>query len=281
MERLLIIDGNNLLFQMFYGMPSAVYNEKGWPIHGTIGFISFVIKEIKYLEATKVIVVFDSDGAEERMEIYPEYKGNRVDDWDEMSFTETPFSQEEHIKKALDYMDIKYIYSEGTEADDYISSLALMGREKGEVFISSFDSDFFQLIDDRVSVLRYRGKSSVLWDREKFIKEYGFSPSNFVLYKSIVGDAADNIKGIEGMGRKRTSSFIQEYEERGSFFDSSLSLRLKGKLRDGREIIERNMKIIRFMDVDPKVGYEELGFDGNRVEEGNSKVLEKAGVFNE
>ena len=52
MERLLIIDGNNLLFQMFYGMPSAVYNEKGWPIHGTIGFISFVIKEIKYLEAT-------------------------------------------------------------------------------------------------------------------------------------------------------------------------------------------------------------------------------------
>ena len=215
------------------------------------------------------------------MEIYPEYKGNRVDDWDEMSFIETPFSQEEHIKKALDYMDIKYIYSEGTEADDYISSLALMGREKGEVFISSFDSDFFQLIDDRVSVLRYRGKSSVLWDRKKFIKEYGFSPSNFVLYKSIVGDAADNIKGIEGMGRKRTSSFIKEYEERGSFSDSSLSLRLKGKLRDGREIIERNMKIIRFMDVDPKVGYEELGFDGNRVEEGNSKVLEKAGVFNE
>ena len=129
--------------------------------------------------------------------------------------------------------------------------------------------------------MRYRGKSSVLWDREKFIKEYGFSPSNFVLYKSIVGDAADNIKGIEGMGRKRTSSFIKEYEERGSFSDSSLSLRLKGKLRDGREIIERNMKIIRFMDVDPKVGYEELGFDGNRVEEGNSKVLEKAGVFNE
>lgn len=215
------------------------------------------------------------------MEIYPEYKGNRVDDWDEMSFTETPFSQEEHIKKALDYMDIKYIYSEGTEADDYISSLALMGKEKGEVFISSFDSDFFQLIDDRVSVLRYRGKSSVLWNREKFFNEYGFSPSNFVLYKSIVGDAADNIKGIEGMGRKRTSSFIKEYEERGSFSDSSLSLRLKGKLRDGREIIERNMKIIRFMDVDPKVGYEELGFDGNRVEEGNSKVLEKTGVFNE
>ena len=116
---------------------------------------------------------------------------------------------------------------------------------------------------------------------QKFFNEYGFSPSNFVLYKSIVGDAADNIKGIEGMGRKRTSSFIKEYEERGSFSDSSLSLRLKGKLRDGREIIERNMKIIRFMDVDPKVGYEELGFDGNRVEEGNSKVLEKAGVFNE
>ena len=93
MERLLIIDGNNLLFQMFYGMPSAVYNEKGWPIHGTIGFISFVIKEIKYLEATKVIVVFDSDAAEERMEIYTESKGKRVEDWAEMSLTAIRFSR--------------------------------------------------------------------------------------------------------------------------------------------------------------------------------------------
>lgn len=91
MEKLLVIDGNNLMFQMFYGMPSAIYNKSGWPIHGTIGFISYVIKQIKLLEATKVIVVFDSDEAKERKELYPEYKANRDIDWEELKEEETPF----------------------------------------------------------------------------------------------------------------------------------------------------------------------------------------------
>ena len=81
-----------------------------------------------------------------------------------MKEEETPFSQEEDIKKALSYLGVKYIYSKGTEADDYIASIALSLKEMGEVIILSFDSDFFQLISERVSVLRYRGKAYVMWD---------------------------------------------------------------------------------------------------------------------
>ena len=236
MEKILIIDGNNLLFQMFYGMPSVIYNKRGWPIHGTIGFISYVIKEINLLEATKAIVVFDSDEAEERKELYPEYKGNRDIDWEEMEEKETPFSQEEDIKRALDYMGIKYIYSKGTEADDYIASIALDYKDKWDVVISSFDSDFFQLIDDKISILRYRGKASVLWNKAKFYSEFGFSPSFYSLYKAIVGDSADNIKGVKGMGKKRTEAFIREYEEKGSYFESNLSGSLKQKLNEEKVI---------------------------------------------
>ncbi|MGN1189527.1 MAG: 5'-3' exonuclease H3TH domain-containing protein [Candidatus Ornithospirochaeta sp.] len=279
MERLLIIDGNNLLFQMFYGMPAPIYNKSGRPIHGTIGFISFVIKEIKLLYATKAIVVFDGDGAEERIKEYPEYKANRENDWEGLEPEEIPFSQEEDIKKALDYMEIKYIYSEGTEADDYIASIAKKGEEKGDVVISSFDSDFFQLISERVSVLRYRGKASVLWDKTRFISEFGFSPEFYSLYKAITGDTSDNIKGIEGMGRKRTSLFIKSYEKTGSIENISLSLALKKRIVENIELIKRNKKLIDFKKVEVGIEYENLNFSKKKVEEGNSKVLENSGVF--
>ena len=62
MEKVLIIDGNNLLFQMFYGMPSKIYNKSGETIHATIGFISATMRLIKLIDASKVIVVFDEDG---------------------------------------------------------------------------------------------------------------------------------------------------------------------------------------------------------------------------
>ena len=279
MERLLIIDGNNLMFQMFYGMPAPIYNKSGRPIHGTIGFISFVIKEIKTYDITRCVVVFDSESAKERIEEYPEYKANRIDNWDEMDPFLTPFSQEEDIKRALEYMGIKYIYSTESEADDYISQVALMGEKNGEVLISSFDSDFFQLIGERISVLRYRGKASVLWDRKRFLDEFGFPPSYYALYKSILGDASDNIKGIEGMGKKRTGSFIRHVEENGEFYGSPLSDRLKKNMREGQSIIERNLSLITFKRVFLPLVYGDLCFSMERVEEGNSKVLEKAGVF--
>ena len=68
MENILIIDGNNLLFQMFYGMPSKIYNKSGQTIHATIGFISAIQRLIKMIDASKVVVVFDFDGSEERQE---------------------------------------------------------------------------------------------------------------------------------------------------------------------------------------------------------------------
>ena len=110
----MIIDGNNLLFQMFYGLPKVVEKTSGRPIHGTIGFISFVIKEIKETGATRALVVFDKDGAIDRISEFPQYKAQREDDWDNMEEDQVPFSQEEDIRKALDYMEIKYVYSEGS-----------------------------------------------------------------------------------------------------------------------------------------------------------------------
>ena len=231
------------------------------------------------MDVTHTVVVFDEDGAKERVDKYPGYKKNRDINWESMKEEETPFSQEEDIKRALDYMGIKYIYSKGTEADDYIASIALDYKDKGDVVISSFDSDFFQLIDDKISILRYRGKASVLWNKAKFYSEFGFSPSFYSLYKAIVGDSADNIKGVKGMGKKRTEAFIREYEEKGSYFESILPGSLKQKLNEEKDRIRLNLDLIKLKKVEIDTLCNEFAFNKKRVEEGNSKVLESAGVF--
>ena len=82
------------------------------------------------------------------------------------------------------------------------------------------------------------------------------------------------------MGKKRTSSFIRLYEESGAWSNSKLPLSLKERLREEEETISRNLKIIEFKEVETYIEYEELSFSREKVEEGNTLVLENSGVFN-
>ena len=114
MEKILIVDGNNLLFQMFYGMPSKIYNKSNKTIHATIGFISAIQRLINLIEATKVIVVFDKDPSNEKKELYKDYKANRTINWDQLKEDEVPFNEEGYICSCLSFLDtlnlILYIF---------------------------------------------------------------------------------------------------------------------------------------------------------------------------
>lgn len=279
MGPLLVIDGNNLLFQMFYGLPAPVYSKSGKSIHATIGFVSFVLKQVRLLGAEGVCVVFDSDTSAERHEILPEYKANRPD-WNEKEESEIPFSEEENIVKCLRYLGIEPVYSVGMEADDVIATVAKRYSSERDVIISSFDSDFFQLIDDHVSVLRYRGKASVLWDKAYFREKYGFSPEHYALWKSVVGDKSDNIPGVPGIGEKRGSVLMREYAGTGALKGECLTERLRKSLCDNMETVERNLKLIRLSErrevtfSDP-----EFAFDHEKMALTNSQVLSACSVF--
>ena len=171
------------------------------------------------------------------------------------------------------------MYSEGSEADDLIYSVSEEAKKEAEVVISSFDSDFFQLIDDRVSVLRFRGKSSVLWNKEKFYGEFSFSPSSYVLYKAILGDTSDNIPGVSGIGKKRAGVIVRHYEEHKRVDDAPLSDRQRRSLMDNWDTVERNVRLIRLIRMENIPSIFGLSFNLSRVEEGNSRVLHAAGVF--
>ena len=282
MDTFLIIDGNNLLFQMFYGMPSKVYNKSGETIHATIGFISFVLKQVKFYNASKVCVVFDSDCSEERKEEYCEYKSNRFTDWDSLEKDEVPFFEEEKIKKCLDFLEIKYVDSLNMEADDLIASITSLFARDNKVIISSFDSDFFQLIDDNVSVLRYRGKASVVFDKNTFIEKMGFSPEKYLFYKSLVGDNSDNIKGVKGIGKVRASKIVNSCTDFDDFFNRKDQFLPKSIILDenSKKIYERNEKLIKLQYRDSvKYAIEEFNYDLEKINLTNSQVLSACNIF--
>lgn len=210
MNTLLIIDGSNLLFQMFFGMPARIINKDGKAIQGTLGFVGALLKIIRMTEPTHIVALFDGEHENDRAELNADYKANRVD-YSETPEDETPFSQLPDIYTALDFLGIRHIETTDCETDDVVAGYALSLGEKMQIVISSFDSDFFQLITDNVSILRYRGEKTVICNTEYIQNKLGILPSQYADFKSLTGDSSDNIKGADKVGPKTAAQLIDQF----------------------------------------------------------------------
>lgn len=209
MAKLLLIDGSNLLFQMFFGMPARIYSADGRAIQGVLGFVGALLKIIRMVGPTHVLAVFDGEHENARVGLDEAYKANRPD-LSTVPEEENPYSQLGDIYRALDYLQIKHFETTDCEADDVIASYALT-LENTETVISSFDSDLFQLLSEHVSVLRYRGKNTVIYTPALFREKFGISPAQYADFKSLTGDTADNIKGAEKVGKKTAAQLICKF----------------------------------------------------------------------
>ncbi len=279
-NRLLIVDGNNLLFQMFYGIPAKIYNKRGRTIHATLGFVSALQKMIKTYQINGCIVVFDCDCAEERKQAFDRYKANRDTDWESLPADEVPFWEEEYIRECLQYLGVCTLDSCQMEADDLIASIALKEKGNGQVFIASYDSDFFQLIDKNVSVIRYRGDKTKLVDKQAFYTEFGFDASRYALYKALTGDTADNINGVPSIGKKRAAQIVENCPS----FTALQSLDLEFLPPKARQsvvaklsLVERNMSLITLQE--KEIQDYRFDFDMEKMRERNSQILTACHVF--
>ena len=250
MNRLLIIDGHNLLFQMFFGMPNKIIGAQGQAIQGVVGFVGAINKLADMYRPTHLIVMFDGEKSNPRKEILEEYKANRPD-WSEVAEDENPFTQLPYIYDALSYMGIKHAETTVCETDDVIAAYAIRYGKECEVLISSFDSDYFQLINENVKVIRYRGQYTVLCDDKYINEKYGITPSKYLEYKCLVGDSSDNIKGVKGVGPKTAAKLLNAYGNIEGLNEHLLEIpneKIRCALGESGEIIERNLTLIRLSD---------------------------------
>ncbi|MBQ8834929.1 MAG: flap endonuclease [Oscillospiraceae bacterium] len=279
MEKLLIVDGSNLLFQMFYGMPARIVNREGKAIQGTLGFVGALLKILRMTEPSHAAVVFDGEYISERTQLDEDYKGNRPD-YSEMPEEDTPFSQLPDIYRALDYLKIPHRETSVCEADDWIAGYARRYGGEREVVVASQDSDFFQLISDRVHILRYRGKHTVICGREYLVQTLGIQPEQYAAFKSLTGDKADNIPGVPGVGPKTAAALMGQFGELDTLLEHTDEIR-RSSIRESvirnRERIRKNYALIRLQGAEElPFSLEELAYRPSGVT--TTQVLERIGL---
>ncbi len=275
-DKLLLVDGHNLLFQMFFGMPAKMFGKENKPIHGTIGFVGGLLKMINIINPTHLAVIFDGERGSDRVEINSDYKANRID-YSLVPDIENPFTQLVDIKAALNHMKINHYETYNIETDDVISGYALTYGNEMQIVIASSDTDFFQLVNDNVSTFVYRGKNSVINDVSNVYNRYGIYPHLFADYKSLVGDPSDNIKGVPRIGSKTAARLLNQYGNVDMIIehiDEITPISIKESLKNNIEKLRENLLLIKLnKNVSLPFDIEELRLNNLSKEMSTMKIL--------
>lgn len=245
MNRLLLVDGSNLLFQMFFGMPARIVNAQGKAIQGTLGFVGALLKIIRMVEPTHIAVLFDGEHKNGRSAIDADYKANRTD-YSQTPEDETPFSQLPDIYAALDHLGIRHAETTDCETDDWMASYARL--KNTDTIIASFDNDFFQLVSERLSILRYRGEKTVICTPEWLQNKFGILPSQYADFKSLTGDSSDNIKGAHKVGPKTAAALLQQFgslEQLLAHTEQISKPGIRHAIEQNRERLIKNQRLIQ------------------------------------
>lgn len=246
MEKLLLVDESALLFQSFYGMPNKIQTKSGEYIEAVVCFMGILRKVINNLQPNYVYVIFDGENKLSRQDEIPEYKTNRKD-YSSVEDIDNPFLQLEKIKELLAVSQIKFRETDNCEADDYIASIVKAHCENVNIVIFSPDKDFYQLISPTVSIFHYRGKKSEIIDKSSFEKKFGFAPIQFADYLALLGDKADNISGVKGIGKVTAQKLVIEFQSIQNLLENVKRIssnNLKTLIIENKSKILKNYKVV-------------------------------------
>ena len=258
-KRTLLIDGLNLFFRNFAMM--NMVNPSGIHIGGLGGFFRSLGAEIRRTQPDQVYVIFDGAGSTtNRKNILSEYKSGREDqrvtNWEVFdSLDDEHDSKVDQIVRVIHYLKtlpVKTVILDKVEADDIIAYLCdkLPNHPDDKVFIVSSDKDFLQLVNKNVIV--YRPMEKKYYTEEVFKAKYKMSPQNFILHKTLLGDASDKIKGVKGLGEKGLLKKFPELSERDLTFDDIFEICEKkfkdhvvyARIIQGVDDLEKNYKVM-------------------------------------
>ncbi len=214
-----VIDTFGFFFRAFYALPQHLKNKDGFPTGLLTGFTNFISSLDKNHDSDYIIFAIDTKGDTFRNEIDPNYKAHRKAPPEELTM-QLPIAIE-----WIDKMGYKTLGMSGFEADDMIASVVKQAKEKGyNVRVVSHDKDLYQLIDDGKVVVVDAVKNKVM-DEEACLDKYGVTPKQFIDYQSILGDSADNVPGVKGIGKVGAEKLLKEYGDLDSIYENLATIK--------------------------------------------------------
>ncbi len=228
MKKIILVDGNNLLFRSYYATAyngNFMKNSKGFPTNALFGFVNMINKIVNEEKPEYIIVAFDK-GKTFRHEKYTEYKEGRA---------ETPKELKDQFpiaKELLSAMGIKHYEIDNYEADDIIGTFSEYCNEKDEYTgtIISSDKDLLQLITKEVDIKLLKQKDYIRYNEKTFKEDWGIEPINIIDLKALMGDQSDNIPGVKGIGEKTALKLLKEYKTIDGIYKNIESI--KGKIKE-------------------------------------------------
>ena len=266
MKKVILVDGNNLLFRSYYATAytgNVMKNSKGFPTNAVYGFINMINKIINEEKPEYIMIAFDK-GKTFRHDKYESYKDGR---------SETPQELKDQFpvaKKICEAMGIHYFEIDNYEADDIIGTFAKEVNKNPDFIatIISSDKDLLQLITDEVDVKLLKQTGFIRMDKNLFKETYGVDPIGMIDLKALMGDSSDNIPGVKGIGEKTAISLLTKYQTLDNLYEhiDEVSGKTKEKLLNDKDNAYMSQDIATiYCDVPINTDLENIHYHGINV----------------
>ncbi len=212
---LMLLDSASLWYRAYYGMPDTLVNSQGEPVHAIRGFLDMSARLISQYRPNRLVACLDGDWRPSwRVDLFPDYKANRVIGDEEEDEPETLTPQIPILLDVLEAIGIPLIGADDYEADDVIATYSV--KEPGPTLIVTGDRDLFQLVDDKRKVkVVYLARGIAnhdLVDKKWISSKYEIPGDRYALFAMIRGDASDGLPGIRGIGEKGAAVIANAFQ---------------------------------------------------------------------
>ena len=279
-KKLFLLDGYALIYRAYFAfIKNPRVNSKGLNTSAVFGFTNTLLEVIKKQKPSHIAVVFDTKHPTERHDEYPQYKANRE------AMPEGLSESLPYIFKLLESLNIQVLSKDGYEADDIIGTIAKSEEKKGfQVYMMTSDKDFAQLVSDNIFMYRPATKweATSIWGVSEVLEKFQVQKINQVIdFLAMMGDSADNIPGIPGVGKKTAQKFIKEFGSVEGLLNnlSQIKGKLKEKIESSRDLAllckklvtintsvpisydTESMKLVAFNEIKVSELFQELEFN--------------------
>lgn len=236
-----VVDAYSLIFQVFHAL-QEMSSPTGQPVAAIHGFIRDVVDLLERRQPDYLFCAFDLPGKTFRDEKYAAYKANRAEMPDELRV------QIPQIRRLLQAMRVPILECPGFEADDVLATVAEQAEQRGlRCYLVTSDKDCRQLITERTKILNIRRDE--IYSEKELLAEWGLRPDQVVDFQALVGDATDNVPGVESIGPKTARELLTQYQTLEGVFQHVTELPSKRgeKLLAGRESALLSRDLVRLV----------------------------------